>query len=293
MKLRNKLMGLAVAAVMVVSAAVGLTPATAQAAGTNLKLVPSATEVKAGETFDVAIKLENNTGLTALVIRTSYEDADFESVTVKDAGLLAGYSAQSTTKAMMWKDPAAAENNTANGTIATLTFKVKADVAVKDLVIGLEVRDAMNVNYEEVVVAANGTTVSIECDHNYTWTVEKEATCTEEGLEKGVCSVCGDETTRPITAKGHTAGEWEVVTEATCGAKGLKVKKCTVCGEVVEEEEIAATGKHVDADKDGKCDVCGSTIKSPTTGDNTAVMLWMTLAVVAAVVVFNKKRINA
>ena len=51
MKLRNKLMGLAVAAVMVVSAAVGFAPATAHAANAEVALVPQKTIIGFNSVF--------------------------------------------------------------------------------------------------------------------------------------------------------------------------------------------------------------------------------------------------
>jgi len=78
-----------------------------------------------------------------------------------------------------------------------------------------------------------------------------EATCTKEGSYDEVvyCSVCEtheiSRETKTIAKADHTE---EVVPgkAATCTETGLtEGKKCSVCGEVlVEQEEIAATGKH-------------------------------------------------
>ena len=47
-----------------------------------------------------------------------------------------------------------------------------------------------------------------EAFHTYTWTVLKAPTATEDGEQKGVCSVCGYETIQPIPA-GSDIGEDE------------------------------------------------------------------------------------
>lgn len=47
-----------------------------------------------------------------------------------------------------------------------------------------------------------------EAFHTYTWTVLKAPTATEDGEQKGVCSVCGYETIQPIPA-GTDTGEEE------------------------------------------------------------------------------------
>ena len=39
-----------------------------------------------------------------------------------------------------------------------------------------------------------------EAFHSYEWTVIRQATKTEDGEQKGVCSVCGHETVQPIPA---------------------------------------------------------------------------------------------
>ena len=47
-----------------------------------------------------------------------------------------------------------------------------------------------------------------EAFHTYTWTILKAPTATEDGEQKGVCSVCGYETIQPIPA-GTDTGEEE------------------------------------------------------------------------------------
>ena len=74
------------------------------------------------------------------------------------------------------------------------------------------------------------------------WTVEKDASCTEDGVRIRSCS-CGGKESERIFAKGHTE---EIVAgpPATCTESGLaEGKKCAVCGEItVEQEEIASLG---------------------------------------------------
>ncbi|MBQ8772552.1 MAG: leucine-rich repeat protein, partial [Clostridia bacterium] len=78
--------------------------------------------------------------------------------------------------------------------------------------------------------------------HSYSeWTVVKEATCTEAGLQEQVCS-CGDKVSAPILATGHTVGEWVVDSELSCTTDWVKKQLCTVCGEIVNTESTQATG---------------------------------------------------
>ena len=147
------------------------------------------------------------------------------------------------------------------------------------------------------------------------WEETTPATCTADGVETRTCSACGETETRTIPATGHTFGDWTVTTPATCTADGVETRSCA-CGET-ETRAIPATG-HVDADNDGKCDVCQTVLTpvnpgdpdnptpdnpdkptpdtpdKPATGDNSAMVLWvsvMSITVLAgAALIRSKKR---
>ena len=147
------------------------------------------------------------------------------------------------------------------------------------------------------------------------WTVTTPATCTVDGTETRTCSACGETETRTIPATGHTFGDWTVTTPATCTADGVETRSCA-CGET-ETRAIPATG-HVDADNDGKCDVCQTVLTpvnpgdpdnptpdnpdkptpdtpdKPATGDNSAMVLWVSVmsitALAGAALIRSKKR---
>ena len=119
--------------------------------------------------------------------------------------------------------------------------------------------------------------------------------------------VCTDHT--------HAFGDWTVTTPATCTADGVETRSCA-CGET-ETRAIPATG-HVDADNDGKCDVCQTVLApvnpgdpdnptpdnpdkptpdtpdKPATGDNSAMVLWVSVmsitALAGAALLRSKKR---
>ena len=147
------------------------------------------------------------------------------------------------------------------------------------------------------------------------WTVTTPATCTVDGTETRTCSACGETETRAIPATGHTFGDWTVTTPATCTADGVETRSCA-CGET-ETRAIPATG-HVDADNDGKCDVCQTVLTpvnpgdpdnptpdnpdkptpdtpdKPATGDSSAMVLWVSVmsitALAGAALIRSKKR---
>ena len=166
--------------------------------------------------------------------------------------------------------------------------------------------------------------ICAEGNHRGSWTVVKAATCTEDGTEKRICTVCGAEETRTIKAKGHTFGEWTVTKKATCTENGSQKHVCTACGaeetqtikalghkfgEWVVTKEATRTEKGL---KTRTCETCGATetevipargnrpgtgkptdtVKSSQTGDNSQMTLWMggVLLSAAALVVLNRKK---
>lgn len=82
--------------------------------------------------------------------------------------------------------------------------------------------------------------------------------------------VCTDHT--------HAFGAWTVTTPATCTASGAEKRTCA-CGET-ETRLLPATG-HTDANKDGKCDLCGQAL-TPATGDTMHLTLWLSLMALTA-----------
>mgnify|MGYP001722060124 CR=1 FL=1 len=146
------------------------------------------------------------------------------------------------------------------------------------------------------------------------WTVTTPATCTKDGVETRSCA-CGETETRIIPATGHAFGAWTVTTPATCTTDGVETRSCA-CGET-ETRAIPATG-HVDADHDGKCDVCQAVITpvdpgktdpsdpgktdprnpgtdTPATGD-TGVLVWviaLPVALLTAAFVLKRKEREA
>ncbi len=194
------------------------------------------------------------------------------------------------------------------------------DSEVQNLKVGCEIEATGLASYDNTFVLEDGTPMAprirtrnradIVCtDHTHAfgaWTVTTPATCTADGVETRSCA-CGETETRTIPATGHTFGDWTVTTPATCTADGVETRSCA-CGET-ETRAIPATG-HVDADNDGKCDVCQTVLApvnpgdpdkptpdtpdKPATGDNSAMVLWVSVmsitALAGAALIRSKKR---
>lgn len=70
-------------------------------------------------------------------------------------------------------------------------------------------------------------------NHRYEYETLQEATCTEDGVERVFCDVCGDEYTRVITAEGHSMAK--MVFEPSCTVDGYIDHYCLNCSYSVEE----------------------------------------------------------
>lgn len=94
--------------------------------------------------------------------------------------------------------------------------------------------------------------------HTLDISVSTDASCTQNGQIKGICTLCAEEIDKITLAYGHS---FMTVSsqDATCTANGYKDLLCSVCG-TADSETIPATG-HSDADENGLCDVCNNSIK--------------------------------
>ena len=202
------------------------------------------------------------------------------------------------------------------------------DSEVQNLKVGCEIAATGLASYDNTFVLEDGTPMAprirtrdradIICTaHTHAfgeWTVTTPATCTKDGVKTRTCA-CGETETQTIPATGHSFGEWTVTTPATCTVDGVETRSCA-CGET-ETRAIPATG-HVDADNDGKCDVCQTVLTpvnpgdpdnptpdnpdkptpdtpdKPATGDNSAMVLWVSVmsitALAGAALIRSKKR---
>lgn len=100
--------------------------------------------------------------------------------------------------------------------------------------------------------------------HSYDETIDKEATCLEVGSKTCVCTRCGDEKTEVIRALGHSY-ELTYNKNATCTEAGSKTYVCQRCGEE-RTEEIPARGHHwipATCTKEKYCSYCQATEGSP------------------------------
>lgn len=81
------------------------------------------------------------------------------------------------------------------------------------------------------------------------WAIEREATCTEEGLQIKTCTVCGETLeTEEIPVTDHKFGNFVIAKEPTCRSKGLKQRECEYCGWETDYTEIPATDHELETE---------------------------------------------
>ena len=122
---------------------------------------------------------------------------------------------------------------------------------------------------------------------NTSYTVDTEATCTQEGARSIHCEICGavqEGSEEVIPMREHSYGEWYALIEESCGQPGEYERKCSVC-QAIDHKHVQPTGNHTwetepsvevaaDCQKEGvkaiHCTVChmrkpGTVITSPRT----------------------------
>lgn len=129
-----------------------------------------------------------------------------------------------------------------------------------------------------------------EAGHNFRWVVEKEATCSEEGVKYEKCTHCDEVrnlgTVIPVLK--HALGQWVIVKESACEVRGEITRECALCGHketdylTALEHNYVPTGTSVQptCTEDGKdvaqCTLCGeekiTVLKAPGHKFNSVVV---------------------
>ncbi len=113
--------------------------------------------------------------------------------------------------------------------------------------------------------------------HSVEWTVDKEATCAEEGSKSSRCLTCGADLETQKTDKKEHANTREEKLDPTCTEDGYIRLWCDDCGQLVSEEILKATGHSEETDVERKestctedgyikyiCKTCGNVIEERT-----------------------------
>lgn len=108
------------------------------------------------------------------------------------------------------------------------------------------------------------------------WVSVSDSTCTENGIEEGVCIACHEKVTRNTEVAPHTEGEWEITREATENISGEKSIRCTVCGQVLKTDTFTLTAEEIRDRYIESCILCSydSIAQSPDEYNGTHAMFY-------------------
>mgnify|MGYP004649462015 CR=1 FL=1 len=239
------------------------------------KLLVTSASGKQGETVTVDVSIGNNPGLITFRVAVSY-DSELELVSASDSGLLHGWTTPSPTISspytLRWADSLATTNNTANGKIATLTFKIKDTAAPGSKQITVSFVESRDANGGKNTFADAMAQITVTCKNHtfgsctklndsqhqrtcsacgyvektaHKWDggkVIKAATCKEAGSREFSCTACKATKTESIAKTNtHTFGSYSVTKQPTCTAAGTQTRACSVCGKT-ETQSVPATG---------------------------------------------------
>ena len=97
----------------------------------SLRFALSSESAFPGDTVTVTLTLENNPGIIGARLALHYDADKLELIGLKDQGLLKGGQFGNDLSAnpfmLVWEDPLATRNNTANGAVLALTFRLRKD----------------------------------------------------------------------------------------------------------------------------------------------------------------------
>ena len=231
------------------------------AAAPKLTVTADKTNVKAGDTVTVTVKLSEKSGLGVLTFKVKYDSSVLKATDMKAGDLGATVNVKTGIATM-----ATATTFEAAGTVCTMTFEALKDGEAN---VTLEVTEAYDANLSEVTMDAGSVKVTVGAGETTTepttaepttaepttaepttepttehvctwssWAETKAPTCQAEGVKTRNCTVCGESETEAI-AKVDCAYKWVVTKEATATAYGEKALKCTMCGDVKETQKLA------------------------------------------------------
>ena len=132
------------------------------------KLSIKSTSAESGETIDVEVILSDNPGIIALSFDVEYDSERLELIKAEDGKILGtstslfGNDTTANPYRLCWDD-LSTENNTGNGTVATLTFKVKEDAPSGIASVGLILNQGstFNVDMEDVAFTTESGVINV------------------------------------------------------------------------------------------------------------------------------------
>ena len=174
------------------------------------ELVPAITvsslTADTGSTVEVPIIMENNPGVAAVSLDVTYDNTKLSLVSVEDGKILgtstflSGKDLTMVPYTLNWDD-LSSENNTGNGTLAVLTFKVlDSDATDTSIKVSVNQKSTFNVDFEDVVFETHEGLITInKSSQDSTTTSTSTTTTTSDTTTTSTTTTTSDTTTTSTT----------------------------------------------------------------------------------------------
>lgn len=295
------LLGILAAVILICSGKTAYAAEQAELSGGNV-------DAENGKTVQYAVTLENNPGLWAVKFTASYDSEALKLTAVKAGDI---FTEEEITPPQELTDTPyvflgvknALENTDKEGVVVTLEFEVDKDAQAKDYEVKLEVTQAINLEGQDISVAAKSGTVSVvPCIHEKEWKVTKPG-CETAGKKEYVCTKCGEVfESEELPATGHVDTEIRNQKEAGAEPGYTGDTYCKTCGkliqagsvipavketeketETVAEQETTAQQTTAEETKKSVSEKIGNALK---TGDAAAIAVMAVLLAASGVLAF-------
>ena len=220
--------------------------------------------IEGNNTAKAAIKVENAVKaiVTNIELKDSGKEAVFNVTVTDEFGLIA--LSNGNIKITVYRD--GKDKKEAELTVGenTVTFKTlnKNKAHQYEIVAFYDDLSGAGATYHTLIAMQD-----LEAVHVHTfgeWEITVPATCTTDGEQKRICSVCGESETETISAYGeHSFGAWKITKEATCQENGEETRTCSIC-QVTETKTFGGDhffGAWVETQK-GNCIINGEWIRT-------------------------------
>ena len=222
-----------------------------------------------GDTVDIHVSVKNNPGFVSMQIVATYDPnvLTLTGATLEAAGMNDNSAPVEEADGEYWIDfsnDTARKDNTADGSVYTLTFQVNKNAAVKSYPVALRFNYGLNYNEDMLSFVAQDTAVNVICKHADLQTVAAKAeTCTENGnISYWYCPTCDKcfkdaeaateiKKAETIIAAHHTMKQVPAK-DATCESEGnIAYYTCSVCGKLFKDANAVteATADEVKLEK--------------------------------------------
>lgn len=299
------LLGILAAVMLICSGKTAYAAEQAELSGGNV-------DAENGKTVQYAVTLENNPGLWAVKFTASYDSEALKLTAVKAGDI---FTEEEITSPQELTDTPyvflgvknALENTDKEGVVVTLEFEVDQDAQAKDYEVKLEVTQAINLEGQDISVAAKSGTVSVvPCIHEKEWQVTNPG-CETAGKKEYVCTKCGEVfESEELPATGHVDTEIRNQKEAGAEPGYTGDTYCRTCGkliqagsvipavketeketETVAEQETTAQQTTAEETKKSVSEKIGNALK---TGDAAAIAVMAVLLAASGVLAFATRK---